>query len=109
MTPMRSGTPTLVGACLLWLSTLMFVAIFAGILGALLPPASPVPARLLVLLGVACAMMLAAAATLHDRAVVWQTPLRGFAVAATLAGAAHLIRAAFENRAFLWSPAGALC
>lgn len=108
MTPMRSGTRNLAGACLLWLATLLFLAIFGHILAALIPPLSRVPMRLLIGLAVASAMLVAAAATIHDRGVVWQTPLRGFAFAAVLVGMAYLINA-LGHGTLLLSPAGALC
>lgn len=109
MTPMRPGTRSLIGVCLVWLSFLLFLSVFTRFLDALIPPASPLPVRLWLVLGVACAALLAAAAATHDRSIAWQTPLRGFVFAAMVVGVAHLVAAVFGNRAFLWSPAGALC
>jgi len=98
----------LAGAGLTLIASILSLVIFAALLVALIPPVSPVQPRLLIALTIGAVILTVGAAMLHEWSVLWQIPLRGFALAAIVVGVRFLVEALFRNWRLAFTAAGAL-
>lgn len=104
-----SDSRTIAVAGLMLLATLGLIITFAQVLADFVLPITPVPLRVWAVLAVSFAIVGGAATLARDRSLLWQIPLRSFALGALAVGVKFLVHAGFYDRHWLASAGAIIC